>query len=275
MINFPTGKKHISFSEIKDWKDCPYRHKLKYIDKIDMFSPSPYLDFGTAVHEGCETLLEAKEVDREKLIKDIKDAWQEHGFDNPDWYSLQPGWYKHKPVEEWCKWAENMWDEVMPFLDENFPGWEVQAAEEDLYEEIKDANLSFKGFIDAIIKVPKKRGTGHEYWIIDWKTAGPGGWRSDKKRDFKMQLQLILYKYYWANKHDISHKDIKCAFVTLGRGAKKGKVCNLVAVSAGPKTIAKGVKVMNNMITSVKKEMNLKNRNSCTFCVYHNTPHCK
>ena len=52
-----------------------------------MFEPSPYLDFGTAVHEGCETLLENKNVDREKLIKDIKDAWETHGFDDPEWYN--------------------------------------------------------------------------------------------------------------------------------------------------------------------------------------------
>ena len=31
---FPTGKQHISFSEIKIWKECPYRHKLLYIDKV-------------------------------------------------------------------------------------------------------------------------------------------------------------------------------------------------------------------------------------------------
>jgi len=271
---FPTGKQHVSFSEIKDWKECPYRHKLKYVDKVDMFEPSPYLDFGTAVHEGCETLLENKKVDREKLIKDIKDAWEEHGFDNPEWYQAQPGWYKHVPVEKWCEWAENMWDEVVPFLDENFPGWELHEVEENLYEEIPSADLYFKGFIDAIIKAPKKRGKGYEYWIIDWKTAGPGGWRSDKKRDFKMQLQLILYKKYWSVKHNIDQGDIRCAFVTLGRGAKKGKVCNLVTVSAGPKTIQKGEKVLSNMISSVKRKMNLKNRNSCSFCVYRNTVHC-
>ena len=274
MTSFPTGKKHVSFSEIKDWKECPYRHKLKYVDKIDMFEPSPYLDFGTAVHEGCETLLENKNVDREKLIKDIKDAWETHGFDDPEWYNSQPGWYKHVPVEKWCEWAENMWDEVVPFLDENFPGWELHEAEENLYEEIPNADLYFKGFIDAIIKAPKKRGKGYEYWIIDWKTAGPGGWRSDKKRDFKMQLQLILYKQYWSAKHGIDQSDVRCAFVTLGRGAKKGKVCNLVTVSAGPKTIEKGTKVLNNMISSVKRKMNLKNRNSCNFCVYRNTEHC-
>ena len=97
------------------------------------------------------------------------------------------------------------------------------AAEEDLYETIETKDILFKGFIDGVIKVPKKRGKGFEYWIIDWKTAGSGGWRSDKKQDFMMQLQLVLYKYYWSKKHNIPHNEIKCAFITLGRGAKKGK----------------------------------------------------
>ena len=60
--NFPTGKNHVSFSEVKHWKECPYRHKLIYIDKVDMHKPSPYLDFGTAVHSGCELLLEGKNL---------------------------------------------------------------------------------------------------------------------------------------------------------------------------------------------------------------------
>ena len=34
--SFPTGKPHRSFSEVKQCKECPYRHKLVYIDKIDM-----------------------------------------------------------------------------------------------------------------------------------------------------------------------------------------------------------------------------------------------
>jgi hypothetical protein len=274
MEDFPTGKKHISFSELKDWKECPYRHKLKHIDKIDVFEPSPYLDFGTTVHAGCESLLETKNVDRTNPLKEMKIAWSKNDFENPEWYEAQPGWYKHEPVDEWCRWAENMWDEVIPFLDSEFPGWELHEAEESLYEPITGKNLNFKGFIDAVIKVPKKRGEGFNYWIIDWKTAGPYGWRSDKKRDFKLQLQLILYKYHWSSKHSIPVEDIRCGFITLGRGAKKGKICNLVTVSAGPKTLAKGAKVVSSMITTVRRKMYLKNRDSCKFCQYHNTTDC-
>jgi hypothetical protein len=275
---FPTGKKHISFSEIKIWKECSYRHKLMYIDKIDMFEPSPYLGFGTVVHEGCENILEGKEPDREKLLNDIREDFKKHGFDDPEWVEKQPGWYKKSSnvgVEKWCEWAENMWNEVPSFLDKEFPGWECFKAEENLYESVEKKNVKFKGFIDAVIKVPKKRGEGYNYWIIDWKTAGAYGWRREKKQDLGMTAQLILYKYFWSRKHNVDLKDIRCGFVTLRRGGKIGKICDLVPVSVGPKTLERGIKLMNNMVGSVRNGIFLKNRDSCKYCSYHLTEHCK
>ena len=70
-------------------------------------------------------------------------------------------------------------------------------------------------------------------------------------------------------------KDIRCAFVLLKRGAKPGKVCDIVKVSVGPKTYIKGIKLMRNMIKTVRKGMFLKNRNSCKFCPYKDTEYCK
>jgi len=272
--DFPTGKPHVSFSEIKAWKECPYRHKLIHIDKIETFEESPYLHFGTAVHEGCESLIETKQVDRDRILRVMKESWQNAGFENEAWYSKQPGWYKHEPVETWEQWAHNMWDEVLQFLDKEFEGWECFKAEEDLYESIEGLDLNFKGFIDGVLKVPKKRGTGHEYWLIDWKTASPRGWSRDKKQDLGMTAQLILYKHFWSIKHNIPLKDIRCAFILLKRGAKPGKICSVVPVSVGPKTLTKGVKLMTNMIKSVRKGMYLKNRNSCKYCPFYNTEKC-
>ena len=271
---FPTGKSHVSFSEIKCWKECSYRHKLVHIDKIDLGEPSPYLDFGTAVHEGCETYLESRKTDKEKLFSDIRKAWEKYGFDDPEWVKRQPGWYKYAPVEEWCRWAENMWNEVPGFLEETFPGWECFEAEELLYESVEKKDLNFKGYIDGVIKVPKKRGDGHVYWIIDWKTSQSYGWRRSKKQDILMTAQLILYKQFWSKKHNIPLKDIRCGFVLLKRGAKPGKVCELVTVSVGPKALEKASKILNSMIYSVRKGMFLKNRNSCTYCQFKGTKYC-
>ena len=271
---FPPGKKHVSYSEVRNWKECPYRHKLQQIDKIDMFKPSPYLDFGTNVHAGCESFLGSGEIPREELFQNIRDAWKENGFDNPAWVDRQPGWYKYHPVEEWCEWASNMWDDVPDFLDKTFPGWVPVKAEEELYEPIVDKSLSFKGFIDVVIKVPRKNGT-YKYWILDWKTSKSYGWDRRKKRDQLVQAQIILYKYYWATKNDIPLKDVGCGFVLLKRGGKPGSMCELVPVSAGPKAIERANKMVSSMISAVRRGFFIKNRDSCKFCDYHNTIHCK
>ena len=272
--NFPTGKKHVSFSEIKMWKECAYKHKLSHIDKIDVFEPSPFLDFGTAVHEGCESLIEKKSPDRDKLILDIRSAWSKHGFDDPDWVDRQPGWYKYAPVDEWVNWANNMWDDIPRFLDQEFPGWETVKAEEELYEDIEGFDLKFKGFIDAVIKVPKKKGEGWIYWILDWKTANAYGWKRQKKQDILMTAQLILYKHFWSTKHNVPMSDIRCGFILLKRGGKPGNMCDIVNVSVGPKSLDKGLKIMRSMIKNVQKQFSLKNRNSCTYCPYKDTEHC-
>ena len=274
MNEFPTGKPHVSFSEIKCWKECSWRHKLIHIDKVNLNEPSPYLDFGTAVHEGCETLLETKKVDKQKLFKNITDAWDKYGFDDPGWVEKQPGWYKYAPVDEWCSWAENMWDEVPDFLDETFPGWECFEAEEMLYESVENKDLNFKGYIDGVIKVPKKKGEGYNYWIIDWKTSQSYGWRRQKKQDILMTAQLILYKHFWSKKHSVELKDIRCGFILLKRGGKPGRICELVTVSVGPKALEKAGKILNNMISSVRRGIFLKNRNSCTYCQYKDTKYC-
>lgn len=274
---FPTNKPHISFSEVKNWKECSYRHKLLYVDKLSKFDPSPYLDFGTAVHAGCESLIETGVIDKDTILKEMKEAWVLNDFENPDYYENMPSWYKHEPFETWEKWALNSWGDVPDFLDKEFPGWECFNAEEYLYEPITeiDKPLFFKGFIDGVLKVPKTRGKGHVYWILDWKTAGPRGWSRDKKQDITMTAQLILYKHFWSIKHGIPLKDIRCGFILLRRGVKPGKICMLVPVSVGPKTMAKATKIMKSMISSVRKKLYLKNRYSCTYCQFKNTEHCK
>ena len=272
-LTFPTGKEHVSYSEIRCWKECSYRHKLQHIDKIDLGKPSPYLDFGTAVHEGCGRYLKSKTVPREKLLKDIRDAWEKYGFDDPEWINKQPGWYKYEPVDTWCEWAENMWDDVPAFLDETFPNWEIVSAEEMLYESIENRDLNFKGFIDAIIKVPRKNGT-YKYWILDWKTAKSYGWDRRKKQDFLTQAQIVLYKYYWATKNNIPLKDVGCGFILLKRGGKPGNICDLLKISTGPKMIDKSRKMLNNMMSTVRRKLFLKNRDSCRFCEYYQTEYC-
>ena len=64
---------HISFSELKIWNDCPWKHKLVYLDKIDSFKGNEHTAFGNAIHDTCEHMLldeELKTLDKEN--KNVK-----------------------------------------------------------------------------------------------------------------------------------------------------------------------------------------------------------
>ena len=281
MSSFPTKKAHVSYSEVKTWKDCPHKHKLSYIEKIDLGENSPYLDYGTLLHEQLENYLKNKTMDLEKLEIDLRKAWDEKGFDSQEFIDKQAlhrksnGW-KPKPhvyIDEWVSWAKNSLNDIPEFLNENFPNWKAISAEEQLYEDIAGHDMKFKGFIDAVIECDDSRGK-RVLWIIDWKTANSGGWYTDKKRDFLTQAQISSYKMFWRRKNEFGIRDVKCGFVLLKRGAKPGKTCQLLAISSGPKMEERVEKLIFSMLTSVKKGLFLKNRNSCLFCEYKNTEYC-
>ena len=262
--NLPTGKPHVSFSEVKTWKDCSYRHHLTHVKKIDFFKPSPVLEFGTAVHASCEKYLLTREMD----VNLCHDA-------------LEKAWSKHSGVEEFSEKAlkvaktesEAILLEVPAFLDKEFPEWSVVDAEHALYESVEGHPHAFKGFIDGVIKCKGKRGEAL-YWIVDWKTSA-NGWRREKRSDEMVKAQLALYKNYWHQKNpQVPFKDIRCAFAILKKSAKIGQHCELFSVSMGEVPIKKSLKVVSNMITSVKRGIALKNRDSCKYCEYKDTEHC-
>jgi hypothetical protein len=273
-------KEHVSYSEIKVWKECGWRHKLVYVDKIQTFEESPHLHYGTIIHDACEHYLKTKELKIDEMKQSLIEAWQKHGFDSEDYIILQTnraklqGWeYKHSNIEEWLKFAEVSISAVPLFLNETFPNWELVSAEEQLYENIEDMQTKFKGYIDCIIKVPYK--DKYKYWILDWKTASSKGWMLEKQRDFLMQAQLFLYKSFWGNKNNIKLTDINCAFILLKKVNKIEKACQLIKISSGPVTLDKSIKLVKNMINSVNKNLFLKNRESCKFCEFKNTMYCK
>ncbi len=55
-------RKHISFSEMKIWNECAFKHKLVYIDEIKKFLGNEYTAFGTAVHHVCEKAVYDKNI---------------------------------------------------------------------------------------------------------------------------------------------------------------------------------------------------------------------
>ena len=290
----PTGKPHVSYSEISDWMDCSERHRLKHVLKIALDKPSVHTEFGRAVHDAMEGFIKTRVLPDPVATKVLFEELcvkldTDHGVKISD-----------KERDSFSVSIPSILESVPKFLDEEFPGWEGVEAEHALYELISGQDRKyFKGFIDSVIRIPKKKrivkktgdmpmrlsemagatvnsdAEGWEYWIMDWKTSS-WGWAPEKKRDFQKHLQLALYKSFYCKVKNLALDQVKCGFVLLKRTPRKsdGSCVELIPVSVGPKTEEKAVGILNNMINQVRSGRALKNRMSCRFCAYHGTPHC-
>ena len=99
----------------------------------------------------------------------------------------------------------------------------------------------------------------------------------DEKKDIKINNKLIhqskLLKYFI--NETSSDKIEKDTNDLLKKVKKQGKACQLIKVSSGPKSLEKSLKLARSMIKTVEKGLHLKNRNSCMFCEFKDTIHCK
>lgn len=300
----PTGKHHVSYSEISDHLDCSYKHKLKHVLKLDVDKPSIHTEFGRAIHDSLEDYIKTRRLPdpqecTQKFFDLVETVKKEHSVV-----------ISYDESAEFAASIPRILSDTVTFLDEEFPGWIGVAAEHPLFEPIPEQeNKYFKGYIDSVIKVPKvsrrkkssdaamanmpmrlsemssvsavgepdvsANETQYEYWILDWKTTS-WGWDAMKKRSFQKQLQLALYKNFYRKFLGLSIEQVKCGFVLLKRTPRKtDKLCaELVTVSVGPKTEAKAISTLNDMINQVKSGRTIKNRASCRYCPYSGTKEC-
>ena len=262
----PTGKPHVSFSEMKMWKECSWRHRLVHIKNLSAFLPSPILEFGTAVHEACENFLKTRVADAKIATDALEEAWKKHAK-IPE--------FTAKALEVAKAEAALILAELPEFMEREFPGWELVDAEHKLYEQVEGHPHAFKGFIDGVIKCAGKRKGEVLYWIIDWKTSA-SGWRKEQKQDETKKYQLALYKNFWCQKHpEIDPKNVRTTFVILKKSAKLGQHCENFVVSMGPVPISRSLQVVSNMLVTVKRGIAIKNRSACTWCEFKDTEHCK
>lgn len=259
-----TGKRHVSYSEVKDWAECSYRHKLKYIDKLSTFEANEFTTFGKALHSVLEEYIKTRIVKPEIALAYLCREWGKYGY--PD-------------MSLWMERINLCVAAMADWLDETFPGWECVDAEENLMEVIPDSeheNVKFKGFIDAVIKW-----NGY-YYLIDWKTAG-NGWATQKRNDKIVQLQLVFYNAFWSRKHKVDPKKIKCAFVLFNREKEAKERCELVDMSVSQGECDKALELVGDMIASVKRGRHMKAwkrgdptawKGVCMFCEFDSTEHC-
>ena len=257
-------QKRISFSELKNWKECPYRHKLIHIDKLPYFEGNEFTAFGTSIHEVCETIVlnpkkNPYEIFQKSFLRELSKLKDQGKNLNT---SL---------ISDMRMQALPICEQVLPAMHAHFGEFEVISVEEQLLEPIREFDAhgrNFKGFIDIVIRTKDKK-----YHIIDWKTCS-WGWNTSKKTDPVTNYQLTYYKNYFAKKHNIEPKNIETYFALLKRTAKKENV-EIFKISSGPRKIENSLKLLQNAVINIEKEMFIKNRLNCKYCKFYRTENCK
>ena len=255
---------HISYSELKTWAECPFKHKLTYIDKIRRFIGNEYTAFGRTVHALCENAVQGTLDER-----DYDDFFDEY-FDRELDSLGEEHNRREQLITEMREQAKIISPLILPKLDEHFGEYEVFSVEEKLFEKINDFsldNLSFKGYIDLVVKTPDGK-----YHIIDWKSCS-WGWDAKKRSDKMITYQLTLYKKYFCQKHKVDPSNVETHFALLKRTAKKENV-EIFRVTSGPKKTNNATELLVGALTHIKRKNHIRNRLSCQGCEFYKTEHC-
>jgi len=251
---------HISYSALKIWNECTFKHKLKYIDRIDGFKGNEFTAFGRAIHSTCEKIIISESIDYEnyfqlEFLKEITDLKEKKVA------------LKSELVNSMRAQGRKIIKDVFPAVKQEFNNFEVVSVEEKLYEDIEGSDSKFKGFIDLVIKTPDGK-----YRIIDWKTCS-WGWNSRKKTDKILSYQLVLYKYYYAKKHNLDPKKIETYFALLKRTTKQNHA-EIFRVSSGQTKSKNALNLLQKALYNITKENFIKNRLSCKYCEFYKTKYC-
>ena len=254
-------KDYISYSELKIWAECPFKHKLIYIDKKKGFQGNEYTAFGSSIHALCENAVQGL------LDSPDYDDFFDESFDRE---LEQLAETREDLVEQMRSQAKTITPQIMPALEKYFEEYEVFSVEEKLFQKIYDFSLDkykFKGYIDLVVKTPDGK-----YHVIDWKTCS-WGWDRDKRNSKLVTYQLTLYKKFFCEKHNIDPKMVETHFALLKRTAKKDNV-EIFRVTSGPRKTTNATELLRKALKSIENKMYIKNRLSCKGCEFRKTQLC-
>lgn len=276
--------KEISYSNIVTYIECPWKWKLNYIDKLEAKSDSIDTIYGTSLHETIQNFISYYYSTTNKQVfenkKNLIDKYsslliqrmiinkQLRQKENPK-LLLQ-----YKDMEKYVGYGIDLIMQFIPNVGKYFPksGVKLFGIELQIKENIQNIGILFLGYLDIVLHNEKQ----DTYTIIDLKTSRLG-WRDKQKKNEIKRLQLILYKYFFAQKFKVDINKINVQFIILKKQifqSSQFKIKRIQTFSPPNSsiTIKKSIKYMNEIIDNMQKSFNenyfIKNSFNCKWCPY-------
>ena len=141
---------NISYSALRTFKECPYKYKLLYEDKLKKFSKTEYTIFGTAIHESAEHKCKDETLNEVDIFtKKFQEEIDELIIKKTE--SGLP--IDTKLIEEMRQQGIKLAPQLLPSLKQQFGNFTLLNTEEEFLETIHtNDKFLFKGYIDLIIK---------------------------------------------------------------------------------------------------------------------------
>ena len=264
--------------------------KLTYIDKLMKGEDSIHSVFGSAMHDTIQQWLDIvfnRSIVMARTI-DLSDLLKERMIVHFKRTTIEDAGHKMfvcdvNTLMEFYKDGVEILKHLQANMDKYFDAseWTLEGVELRLNVPVK-TKVSYRGYLDIVLR---HKLTG-EIKIIDLKTSTKG-WNHWKKDDPIVKDQLLIYKKFYAEKHNIPENAISVDFYILRR--KLPTVSDWPIPRVSRFTPSNGKPSMNKMNERFKtfidacfddegefltEQKATPSRSACRFCPYNQTDHC-
>lgn len=261
--------KTISFSSRSNFELCSYYYLLVDIMRLKPWRNSPDTIFGTYIHAAVQDVI-ANQDNPDAVPKAIT-------LFERKWKTFSKLYKKFldKSDLEITPAGRKIIEQVTPALKKEFGNFKVLAIEERLSADIEGFPQKFKGFIDAVLEAEDGR-----IIILDFKTSNSSFFFTKYKDKFK-DYQLTLYKFFYANAHNVDPDKIETYFIVLEKNLNSKIPVVPIRVTSGKIKIDNALTWLRFALSAINRKVFIRNRNSCMKfgenhpCVFMNTEYCK
>jgi len=284
-INFGY-QKLISFSQFSMYEQCPHKWALQYRDGHKKTEVSIHMTFGTALHEVLQEYLTI-------MYEESKAA-----TDRVDWVSKFEETLRKQYRTDYEKNNKEHFsdaEQLREFFDDGVNiieyfhkqkgkyfskrGWWIVGCEIPLQLTPNPVfkNVIYRGFLDVVMY----NETTKTIKIIDIKTS-TRGWKDKEKSDEVKNMQLILYKKFFAEQYNFPVDNIEIEYFIVKRkiyedGEYPEKRIQLHVPTSGKVKINKATKALNEFIEraftkdgsyNIGPQLKNPSKWNCQFCPF-------
>lgn len=288
IIEKPSSKSKISYSQFITFYDCPKKFEKKYVEGNYKSDYNIHLVFGSSLHfciqHYVQQIYQNPKIFINKLdLHDYLYTRLTTNYQDTFQKNLDTHFSTAEELKEFYEDGCEILTELLKDSEKYFPKhYEHIGSELHLISQVSENfDVNFQAYIDDTFYDT----ISDKIILFDYKTSTKG-WNETTKSDEYKLAQLRLYKYFISKIFDIKLEDIEVKFVILKRKIWEGntkyesKRISIFEPSQGKKKITESFNLIENFVKNNFNKNGTHNKNferiatpskfACNFCPFNN-----